>query len=133
MNKIVFIIGIFSVIISVLAWIMDFYDFVYSCPYCQTERTVIGIIGLSMIFNSYKNVYYYFTINLIALIGIITAANQQFLGISKISSGKIDAVFSPPIYENAFLLSSAALVFIPIQITLLNLHRFPKLRDIFRD
>lgn len=133
MTKIVIIIGIISIIISIIAWLMDLYGFVYSCPYCQTERTVIGIIGIAMIFNNYKNLYYYFSINLIALIGIITAINQQFLGIAKISSGKIESVFSPPIYENPFLLSSAALVYIPIQITLLNLHRFPKLRDIFRD
>lgn len=49
-KRYIYAIGIISILISALAWCVDFMGLVDICRYCRSERTVIGILGLIMLF-----------------------------------------------------------------------------------
>ena len=43
------LLGFIAIAISIVTWTMELTGMVYVCPYCRTQRTVIGLIGLLMI------------------------------------------------------------------------------------
>ncbi|WP_433762110.1 disulfide bond formation protein B [Brucella anthropi] len=132
MKKFILPIGVFSVFVCIIAWFADYSGLVHVCPYCRTERTAIGLLGLAMIMANFKSTPYIFFLNLIAFLGIETAANQIFLGIKRISSGDIAYILNQPPYENGLLLSSLAFIFLSLQIIMINVRRFPKLVGVFQ-
>ena len=41
--------GWLAIAISIVTWGVDFAGMVSACPYCRTERTTIGLLGLVMV------------------------------------------------------------------------------------
>jgi hypothetical protein len=67
----------FSIIVSVSTWIMDITGLVYSCPYCQVQRTMIGLVGIILLL-PWKNLLTdYFTL-IFGVFGAYVAALQMF-------------------------------------------------------
>jgi hypothetical protein len=56
------IVGFFAIIICIFAWASELTDLVYVCPYCRTQRSIIGILGLSLLLPNPRNwINLYFT------------------------------------------------------------------------
>lgn len=113
------IIGLITILISIVAWITDWTGLVYVCPYCRVQRTVIGILGVLLLA---KPLHRWFTLYLgsvFAFLGAHVAAAQHFRGWAKISSGKFE--FNENIFVDSFLLSGCALLIITAQFWLLVL------------
>lgn len=122
--------GIIAIAICVVAWAIDIMGLVYACPYCRVERSIIGLLGLALLLPMYRNILYIFALNIVAWFGMVTAMNQNFKGWVHISNSEYENLLQP-IYENAFILSMAALIVIALQIICLNGLRFPKLKNAF--
>lgn len=127
------ILGIISVFICLSTWAMDYLDIVYKCPYCQIQRTIIGVLGICTLMPMFKSYMYIFLINILAFIDMITAVNQQFFGLKLILSSEIQAVIIQPIYENAFILSSFSLALITLLVIGINIRRFPRIKELLQD
>ena len=44
------LVGGLAVLISVATWTLELMGMVYVCPFCRTQRTVIGLLGLMILF-----------------------------------------------------------------------------------
>ncbi|MBK2126092.1 hypothetical protein [Fangia hongkongensis] len=73
------IFGAFLVIVCLITWVMELYGLVGVCPYCQTQRTLLGILGILLIIDSIT-LHFLISIFLIIL-GIDVACAQIFLHI----------------------------------------------------
>lgn len=71
------IFGYVAIIICAVTWFMDLHGDVPVCPYCRTERTVIGILGIIMILPHFKYFTLYFT-TAFSLLGTNVACAQIF-------------------------------------------------------
>ena len=70
--------GILSIVISLITWALELGHFVEICPYCQTERTVIGILGILMVLPNFGAVTLLLTI-VLGLFGTHVACAQIFM------------------------------------------------------
>ncbi len=104
------VIGFIALVISVVAWWSDISGFVYECPYCRTQRTVIGLLGISLMLPNPGHWIVRFFASVIGFLGAHVAAAQNFMGIKKISAGTF--TFNERIYIDPFLLSGCALFII---------------------
>lgn len=99
--------GVFSIIASAFTWWLDLAQLVHACPYCQTQRSVIGLLGVMLLIRKPGHVT-----NFIALVlgfyGAHVAAEQVFSNFMRSTWGQIN------IY-----LASAALIFIIAQVYVL--------------
>ena len=70
--------ALLCIAISILAWLGEFAGMYSVCPYCQVERTAIGLLGIFMIcrFNHYLRVP---AMVAIAFIGMHVAVAQLFM------------------------------------------------------
>jgi hypothetical protein len=67
----------FSILVCVITWGMDITGFVFSCPYCQVQRTTIGLVGILLLL-PWKNIITdYFTL-IFGVFGAYVAALQMF-------------------------------------------------------
>ncbi|MFZ2236074.1 MAG: hypothetical protein WBP11_08325 [Dokdonella sp.] len=112
--------GLVAIIISVGAWAMDLTGVVYVCPYCRTERTVIGLLGLIMLLPDPGHWLARYVATVFAVLGLVVAAEQHFGGWKKISSGTF--TFGEQWYLSPFLLAGFALFIITGQLLLLYAH-----------
>lgn len=115
------LIGVIAIIISIVAWASDLTGFVYECPYCRTQRTVIGILGIFLLFPNPGHWIVRFFATVIGFLGAHVAAAQNFLGWKKISAGTFS--FNERIYIDSFILSGCALFII---VALVGLHYLVK-------
>ena len=109
-------IAIIAIAICVLAWVAEFADYVYVCPYCRAQRTVIGILGLLLLLPASSHWTVKYIAIVIGFFGAVIGANQHFAGWRKISGGEFK--FNDTILIDPFLLSGAAVTAI-IGLTLL--------------
>ncbi len=117
-------IGVLSLFISVVAWAVDLTGMVYECPYCRTQRTVIGLLGIIMLMPNPTHWILKYLASVLAFFGAFVAASQNFMGWKKISGGTF--TFNEQIYIDPFILSGCALFFIIGQAWLLLLAPEPK-------
>lgn len=106
------LIGITAILICLGTWTVDLLDLVYACPYCRSQRTVIGLLGLLMVL-PVSAVAHWITrwlATVLAVFGAQVASRQHFGGWSKISAGEF--TLSQPWWSDPFLLSGAALFLI---------------------
>lgn len=76
--------GVLALILAAVTWWVDLQGLVSACPYCRTERTMIGLLGVLMVFPHYR----YFTLFLalvFGLFGVDVAAAQVFMHIKNTS------------------------------------------------
>ncbi|HLX54418.1 MAG TPA: hypothetical protein VKR58_10775, partial [Aquella sp.] len=106
-RKYVYVIACLSILISLLTWFMDFSHLVGPCIYCRSERTIIGMLGLIMLFP----IVPYFTRLLSYIIGFFGAhvAAQQIL--TNIMQYQIN---------EELILAICALVFIIVQVMFIH-------------
>jgi hypothetical protein len=78
------VIALLAIIISIATWWMDIAGVVYECPYCRTQRTVIGVLGVVLLLPF----VHHWMVKLIAIeiggFGFVVAAFQHFRGWAKI-------------------------------------------------
>ena len=112
--------GLAAIFISVAAWAMDMTGLVYECPYCRTERTIIGLLGLIMLLPNPGHWLARYIATVLAVLGLVVAAEQHFGGWKKISAGTF--TIGEQWYLNSFLLAGFALFIITGQLLLLYAH-----------
>lgn len=110
-------IGVIAILISVWAWSVEFAGLAYVCSSCRAQRTVIGILGLMMLFPIYGVWIVRFISGTIGFFGAHVAANQHFGGWARISRGEFEVY--DPFYFESFFLSGAALFIISALVLLL--------------
>ncbi len=110
--------GLFALLVSALAWRVEFAGAVYICPYCRVQRTVIGLLGLILITPLARHWVVRFMGSVIGFFGAVVAANQHFMGWKKISAGTFS--FNESLAIDPFILSGLAMTFILFQLALLN-------------
>ncbi|QBL09926.1 hypothetical protein E0Z06_10510 [Rheinheimera sp. D18] len=104
------LIGVVAIIISIATWALELTDLVYVCPYCRTQRTIIGLLGLSLLLPNTRNWINLYLASTIAAFGFFVAAYQHFEGWKKIMFGKFE--WGEHWYINPWLLSGFALFII---------------------
>ncbi len=67
----------FSIFVCVVTWILDIAGLVYPCPYCQVQRTAIGLVGVILLL-PWKNLITDYATLVLALFGAHVAATQMF-------------------------------------------------------
>jgi len=115
------LLGAVAIAISILTWTMELTGLVYVCPYCRTQRTVIGLLGLLMITPNPGFWITRYVGSVLAAFGLVVGATQHFNGWRKIMKG--EWTLSPKVYDDAFLLSGAAICIIVAQILLIYAYR----------
>lgn len=111
------LIGIIAIIISVVAWYTDLAGLVYECPYCRTQRTVIGILGILLLLPNPTHWISRYVGLVVGFLGAHVGAAQNFRGWSRISAGEFE--FNERIYIDSFILSGCALFIITALVCLL--------------
>ena len=104
------IVGFVAIVICILAWASELTDLVYVCPYCRTQRTIIGILGLSLLLPNPRNWINLYLSSCIAAFGFYVASHQHFAGWKKIMSGSFE--WGEQWFINPWLLSGCALFII---------------------
>ncbi|WP_448554476.1 hypothetical protein [Thalassotalea montiporae] len=106
--------GLFAVLVSILAWSAELSGLVYVCPYCRVQRTVIGLLGLVLLSPLPKHWLGQFVAAVIGFFGAVVAANQHFMSWKKISAGTFS--FKENLAVDPFILSCLAMTFILFQL-----------------
>ena len=100
-------IGLAAVLISLSTWAMDVLEWVYHCPYCRTQRSAIGLIGLIML-SPWPHHWCSRWLSLVlGSLGLVVAAMQNFNHQKSLYAGTLD--LGERFYLHPFLLSGAAL------------------------
>jgi hypothetical protein len=109
--------GFIAIAICIATWWMDFAEIVYNCPYCRTQRSVIGVLGLLMVLpNPYHWLSRYIG-SVFAVLGLVVAVLHFFPSLKEVWAGEFS--WDDPWYLDTFLLSGCALFIITAQILLL--------------
>lgn len=117
------LLGLIAIAISIATWAMELSGLVYVCPYCRTQRTVIGLLGLLMVTPNPGFWISRYVGAVLGVFGLVVGSTQHFAGWRKIMKGEF--VLSPKVYDDAFLLSGAAIFIITAQVLLLYAYRRP--------
>lgn len=112
------VLGFGAIAVFVATWGMDIFSLVDPCPYCRTQRTVIGLLGVLMIISSLHWAILHLG-NIFAFYGAHVAALQHFMNWDAFDDGNFEMLYQP-LYKNDFYLSAAALVIILTQLVLIN-------------
>ena len=65
-------------------------ELVYICPYCRTQRTVIGLLGLLLLFPNPGHWIKRYVASVISALGLTVGATQHFSGWRRIMSGELN-------------------------------------------
>lgn len=103
-------IAVLAIFISLFTWAVDWAGLVYACPYCRTQRTVIGLIGLLMLLPDPRHWGVRYLSAVLGVFGLVVACMQHFNGWKKINRGEFR--FSEMWYADPFVLSGAAIFII---------------------
>lgn len=117
------LLGLIAIAISIATWAMELSGLVYVCPYCRTQRTVIGLLGLLMVTPNPGFWISRYLGAVLGVFGLVVGSTQHFAGWRRIMKGEF--VLSPKVYDDAFLLSGAAIFIITAQVMLLYVYRKP--------
>lgn len=109
-------VGIVAILIAIATWAVDLTDLVYACPYCRSQRTVIGLLGLLLMLPNPAHWLVRYLSAVFALFGLSVAATQHFRGWARIMGGEF--AWGAEWYVNPWMLSGFA-VFIITGLTLL--------------
>ncbi|MDP1652517.1 MAG: hypothetical protein Q8L56_07320 [Rhodocyclaceae bacterium] len=111
------LLGFIALAICIATWWMDFAGWVYICPYCRIQRSVIGLLGLLMVLPHPHHWLSRYIGSVFAVLGLVTAAMHFFSSLKEVFEGEF--VWDTPWYLDSFLLSGCALLIITGQILLL--------------
>jgi hypothetical protein len=111
------LLGILAIILSLGTWTMDFVGWVYVCPYCRVQRTVIGLLGLLMLLPNPHHWLVRYLGAVMAVLGLVVAVLHFFPSLKEVIAGEFS--FDDPWYLDSFLLSGGAIFIITAQVLLL--------------
>ena len=122
-------IALAAIVISVLTWAVDLAGVVYTCPYCRSQRSVIGLLGLLLLLpvTALGHWAVRWLATVLAVFSAQVASRQHFGGWSKISAGEF--AFAQKWWIDPFLLSGIALFLITGLVLLLWSAPVPRQRD----
>lgn len=103
-------VGIAAIAICLLTWATEISGLVYVCPYCRTQRTVIGLLGLLALLPNYRHWIIRYVAAVLGAYGFHVGAEQHFGGWKKIMSGKF--AWGEQWYVNSWPLSGFAIFMI---------------------
>lgn len=120
------LLGLISIAIALATWAVDIGGLVYACPYCRTQRTMIGLLGLLMLLPRPGHWMVRWVGSVLATLGLVTAATQNFGGWRRMFAGELE--FGTQWYMHPFLLSGIAMFILMAQIMLIHgsAQRMPK-------
>lgn len=118
-------IGFGAIAVSLVTWGMDLFGVVDPCGYCRVQRSVIGILGAILLMPSVAHWFPQYVAKVFAALGVVVAATQHFNAWNDISKGQFE--FQWRLYENAFLLSGAALFIIVALILIIETRANPEI------
>lgn len=104
------IVGAFAIFVCALTWAVDLSGFVYECPYCRSQRTVIGLLGLLLFLPNPAHWLVRYLSAIFAVFGASVASTQHFRGWTRIMSGEFS--WGDQWYLNSWMLSGFALAMI---------------------
>ncbi len=99
-----------AIVISILTWWMDIAGVVYECPYCRTQRTVIGVLGLMLLLPFAHHWLLKLVAIEIAAFGFVVAAFQHFRGWARIWGNEFE--FNATLWTDPTILSAIAMFII---------------------
>ncbi|MDZ4370503.1 MAG: hypothetical protein U1C74_03675 [Phenylobacterium sp.] len=102
------LVGLVAIAISVLTWAVDLAGWVYLCPYCRSQRTVIGLLGVLLLVPNPAHWLVRYLSAVLAVFGLVVGATQHFRGWARIMSGKF--TWGEHWYVNAWMLSGFAIL-----------------------
>jgi len=105
-------IGTFTILLSLVTWLTELIGWVGVCPYCQVERSIIGIVGVIMLL-PHKKYISAMSSGLLIFIGMHVASSHIFMHF-KNSSYSLDKTS----------LVIAALIIMTVQISLVIARNF---------
>lgn len=70
--------GWVAIAICAVTWWMDLAEIVKTCPFCRTERTAIGLLGVLMVLPHFRYITIFLTC-LVSVVGLVTASQHLFL------------------------------------------------------
>ncbi len=111
------LLGAIALVIAIITWAVDISGLVYACPYCRTQRTAIGLLGILMMLPRPGHWLSLWLGTVVASLGMVVAATQNFGGWKKIWAGSFS--LGEQWYINSFLLSGAAMFILSAQLLLL--------------
>lgn len=104
------IVGGVAVLISVLTWSVELMDLVYVCPFCRTQRTVIGLLGILILLPTMVHWISRWFSGVFAALGLVVAGTQHFRGWVRIMNGEFE--WGENWYVNSWMLSGFAMFII---------------------
>lgn len=117
-------VGIAAIVLSVITWAVDLTGLVYECPFCRTQRTVIGLLGLLYILPNPAHYLVRYLASVFAALGLVVGGTQHFRGWARISAGEFE--WGEQWYVNSWMLSGFALFIITALLLLIWSWRAPK-------
>jgi disulfide bond formation protein DsbB len=102
--------GMAAIALSILTWGSEIAGIVYVCPYCRTQRTIIGLLGILMLMPNPRHWISRYLATVLALYGFHVGAAQHFGGWKKIMKGEFE--WGAEWYVNSWMLSGFALFII---------------------
>ena len=117
------IVGIAAIAIAILTWTVDLTGLVYECPYCRSQRTVIGLLGMLLMLPNPAHWLVRYLSAIFALFGLVVASTQHFRGWAKIMGGKFS--WGEQWYVNAWMLSGFAIFILTALVLLIWRWRSP--------
>ena len=82
------IVGGVAIAIAILTWTVDLTGLVYECPFCRSQRTVIGLLGLLLMLPNPAHWLVRYLSAVFAVFGLTAASTQHFRGWANIMSGE---------------------------------------------
>ena len=113
-----YIAGAVGVLISVLAWSVEWSGLAYVCPYCRVQRTVIGVLGVLLLFARPGRIVVPWLAYTCGSFAFVVAAMQHFNGWKRISAGEFS--LNAQWYIDPWLLSGCAMLILVAQLMLVQ-------------
>jgi len=115
------IVGGVAVLISVVTWSAELMELVYVCPFCRTQRTVIGLLGILMLLPTMTHWISKYFAAVFAALGLVVGGTQHFRGWIRIMNGEFE--WGEAWYVNSWMLSGFALFIITGLLLLIWTHQ----------
>ena len=116
------ILGIIAIIVGMGAWVTDWMGWVYVCPFCRAQRTVIAVLGLFMTFPHTKHFLLRYVTCILGFYGTFVASSQHFRGWVAIQKGERTGLIDNW-WMDSWLLSFFAICIIVAQVWLIFLNK----------
>lgn len=104
------LIAIAALLVAGATWAVDLAGWVYTCPYCRVQRSVIGLLGLLLLLPDPRHWLVRWLASVFAVFGLVVACMQHFNHWKRINAGTFE--LARTWYVDPFLLSGAAIVLI---------------------